>query len=225
MFFIFSHFVLLSAAAGSIGPWQSPAHLHRLLKAISGTLILDAEGIEFRSAQVSHRWPYPEIHTFDLVGPKELILMDYENRPWHEPGERRFHLTLQNSIPADLASMVAAAVGKPSRNGDPGHDTPFFAEIPAHHRAWTGGSNGVLRLRQTGIDYITPGGRDGRSWRWSDIQTIANPNPYSLRVTGYREIFEFELKQPLSPALFDWIWDRLYAHGRSISPAIGGGRP
>jgi len=84
------------------------------------------------------------------------------------------------------------------------------AEIPAHRRAFSGGSNGVIRFRNDGIDYVTKDGRDARSWRWEDIETIANPNPWELRIGGYREIAEFDLKQPLPRALFERIWDRLY---------------
>jgi hypothetical protein len=32
-----------------------------------------------------------------------------------------------------------------------------------------------------------------------------------LRVTAYREIVEFDLKQPLEPRLFDRLWESLYA--------------
>jgi hypothetical protein len=36
-------------------------------------------------------------------------------------------------------------------------------------------------------------------------------------VTAYREIVEFELKQPLSRDLFERLWDRLYATGLNLS--------
>jgi hypothetical protein len=97
-----------------------------------------------------------------------------------------------------------------------------LSEIPAHHRMWSGGSNGTLRLKDSGIDYVTENGRDSRAWRWADIQTLANPNPYELRVTGFREIVEFDLKQPLSRELFERMWDYLYAAGLNLGSATGG---
>jgi hypothetical protein len=87
---------------------------------------------------------------------------------------------------------------------------------------WSGGSNGTLRLKDSGIDYVTENGRDSRAWRWADIQTLANPNPYELRVTGFREIVEFDLKQPLSRELFERMWDYLYAAGLNLGSATGG---
>jgi len=210
----------LAQASGDGPHWQSPARLHRTLKtAVPGILILDRDGVEFRSGKFSHRWPYVEIHTFALPVARELILTTYQNRHWHEPGEQRFKFTLDDPIPPDVASDLAGRVEKPVRNGVPDPSAPMLAEIPARHHTWSGGSNGTLRLRESGIDYVTPDGHDGRSWRWSDIQTIANPQPYQLRVTAYREIFEFELKRPLSRELFDRLWDYLYAGAKP------GGRP
>src|SRR3954469_13155321 len=64
--------------------WQAPAEWHRLLKrAVPGTLVLDDDGLEFRSAKFSERWAYVDIHTFDL-STQELTLTSYQNRRWHE---------------------------------------------------------------------------------------------------------------------------------------------
>jgi hypothetical protein len=71
------------------------------------------------------------------------------------------------------------------------------------------------------IDFVAADGRDGRSWRWSDIQTLANPDPWDFRVMAYREIVEFDLKQPLSHDLFDKLWDILYAQDLNVAPAKG----
>ena len=207
-------FGLLTAAAFAQAPqWQAPAQFERLLnKAIHGTLRFDSGGIEFQSPRFSQRWLYGEIKTFDLSGARELIITDYGNRHWHEPGDRRFRILLSQPMPPEIAAGLAARVGRPVINGDPDPNAAVIAEIPAHRRERFGGSNGTLRLREDGIDYVASDGRDGRSWRWSDIQTLANPDPWEFRVTAYREIVEFDLKRPLSPALFDRLWDFLYAH-------------
>ena len=203
--------------------WQSPAQFHQLLKKeILGALLVDNNGISFQSPKFSKRWVYGEIKTFDLSGARELVITGYENRHWHEPGERRFWFTLNRPMPPDLAASVAARVGRPVINGDPRPDATAIAEIPAHHSERFGGSNGTLRFREDGIDYVAADGRDGRSWRWSDIQTLANPNPWEFRVTAYREIVEFDLKRPLSRDLFDRLWDILYAEDLNIAPGKDG---
>jgi hypothetical protein len=206
------------------GHWQIAAQWHRLLKkAVPGTLALDDDGVEFRSAKLNQRWAYVNVHSFDLSA-RELTLVSYENRPWHEPGERSFHFTWSEPMPSEIAAQFTERVGKPVRNGVPLPGIAALSEIPAHHRMWSGGSNGTLLLKEGGIDYVTENGRDSRTWRWADIQTIANPNPYELRVAGYREIFEFDLKQPLSRAVFERIWDHLYAADLNLGAGTGGER-
>jgi hypothetical protein len=214
------------AAIASPAPpaiWQSPAQWHRLLKKpVPGTLLIEQAGIEFRSAKFTRHWIYVEIHTFDLL-PHELTLTNYEDRHWHEPGERRYHFTFMEPVPASVAAQLTRHVGKPVRDGVPSEKVKALAEIPARLRARFGGSNGTLRLRNDGIDYVTDQRHDARSWRWADIETLANPNPYELRVTAYREIDDFDLKQPLPRAIFERLWDRLYANGLNLT-ATGGDR-
>jgi hypothetical protein len=201
-----------SLCLGQPNRFESPAQLHRILKRpIAGTLVVDESGVEFRAPKLSHRWAYSDIMTFTLSGVQALTITDYENRHWHEPGEQTFSFTLTSAIPPGLAEHMTAMVARPVINGDPEPELPSIAEIPAHRRKRLGGSNGTLRFREDGIDYTTPDARDGRSWRWSDIQTIANSDPWHFRVTAYREIIEFDLKQPMTRELFDRVWAKLYA--------------
>lgn len=203
--------------------WQSPAQFRQLFKRTTkGTVLFDNAGIEFRSSRFSQRWPYSEVKTFDLSGARELVITDYRNRHWHEPGERRFRFTLSQPIPPAIAAMFTSRVGRPVVNGDPYPTAAVIAELSAHHRERFGGSNGTLRLREDGIDYVAADGRDSRSWRWADIQTLANPNPWEFRVTAYREIVEFDLKRPLSRELFDRLWNSLYAQDLNVAPPNGG---
>jgi hypothetical protein len=151
-----------------------------------------------------------------------VIIASYANRSHHLPGERRFRFDLDNSVPAPDATELTRRVIKPVQNGDPDPKATAYLTIPARHATRFGGTNGTLRFRDDGIDYVTSGGRDSRSWRWADIQTLANPTPYELRVGAYLETFEFELKQPLSRELFDSLWDHLYARDLNVAPAAGG---
>ena len=158
--------MMLSGTSVAQSPqWQTRAHWHRTLKKpVSGTLLIDDSAVEFRSAKFNERWAYADVHSFDLSG-KELTLTSYQNRPWHEPGERSFHFTWSEPMPPDIAALLTQHVGKPVENGLPSASAPALSEIPAHHRTWFGGSNGTLRLKETGIDYVTETGRDSRTWR------------------------------------------------------------
>lgn len=81
----------------------------------------------------------------------------------------------------------------------------------------------MLRFADTGIEYTTSKTGDSRNWRWSDVRTLANPDPYHLRIDGYRETYDFLLKEPLSRNLFDKLWDYVYA--KDLDMSAEGGRP
>ena len=107
------------------------------------------------------------------------------------------------------------------QNADPDPDAPAIATIPVRHRSLASGTNGVLRIRQEEIDYVTSSNDDSRSWRWADLQTLSNPAPYRLFVFGYRDTYTFDLKAPLSGKLLDWASDEIFAHSESANrPAV-----
>ena len=207
--------------------WQSPARLHEVVverlthdlthrdrnrQAHMGLLIIDTDGVEFqRLGGPSLKFPYVEIQTFDLLLPRRLVVKSYANRGWLRPGEKEFRFDLDEPVPVGIAAELARRVEKPLRSGELQADRAAFATIPARHVTRFGGSNGTVRFSDEGIDYLSDTAGDSRSWRWADIQTLANPDPYRLRVTGYRETFDFKLKQPLSRHLFDQLWDKVYA--------------
>lgn len=195
----------------AITPWQSPARLRHLIFKTSGTLEINDRGVEFRPKKGGPlHWPYAEIQSFRLEAIR-LDLETYQNRGWHRSGDREFHFGLKNPVPPSVAEAFARRVQKPVENGRPDPGASGFASLPARHRIFGGGTNGMLRFRDGGIDYVTSGARGSRSWRWVDIETIANPDPYHFRVQGYRETFEFELKEPMSRKLFDRLWDAVYS--------------
>jgi hypothetical protein len=197
----------LSASAA----WQTSAKWERTVKpGVRGTLNVTDRGIAFDSSRGTLTWPYEQIRTADL-SPNQLIIRTYENRRWNTPGERAYHFRLSHPMPPGVARQVVARIGKPVRNGLPEPQSSALTVIPAHRRARFGGSNGMLRLKTDGIDFVCDDGRHSASWRWADLQTLANPNPYELRLTGYREIVAFDLKTPLDRAVFEKLWDRLYA--------------
>ncbi len=70
--------------------WGSSAKLHRGLAKVSGTLIIDGAGVEFRPDKGSTiRWPFVEIQTLDLW-PRRIVLIGYEKRGRFRPGVRRY---------------------------------------------------------------------------------------------------------------------------------------
>lgn len=209
------------SAERSFVAWQSPAKLHRLVGTEKGDLRIGTNGIEFES--VSHgteKWTFQDIQTFRLSS-RSLVIETYQNRKRHLPGIERYKLDLDQPVPPMIAAELARAVQRPSQNAVP-DTTSQSLEISAHHRTLTGGTNGTLRFRDDGIDYVSRTAADNRSWRWADLETVSNPDPWHLFVFGYRDTYAFDLKERVSRETLNHISDEIWAHNDSNG---GGGSP
>lgn len=199
--------------------WETPARKHRALlwTKARGTLVINETGIQFRSAGGrDQHWAFEDVQTAFLA-PHRLELDTYLNRSWHRPGTQHYKFDLTNALPPEVAEAVATRIARPVQNADPDPAAPAIAVIPVRHRALTGGTNGVLRFRNGGIDYVTNSKDDSRSWRWADLQTLSDPGPYHLFIFGYRDTYTFDLKAPLSRALFNHATDEIYAHSQALA--------
>jgi hypothetical protein len=203
-------------AVGSLS-WKAPARLRRRFSKTSGTLVVDAHGVSFQPDKGSAlRWSFAEIETL-FVGARKLSVKTYEPRGRLRPGARQVLFELGSNIPPSVAAELVARVRRPSRNAEPLEHLSGFASLPAHHRSrWGGGSNGVLRFHDEGIDYASEAGKDSRSWRWGDIQTLSNPDTYHLTVFGYLETYSFALKEPLKQKTYDGLNDEVYRHHEEL---------
>ena len=163
--------------------WTSEAKLNRFPKSLRGSLAISNEGVDFHpvKGQPVH-WELQDIRTVDLQNPRKLSLVTYENRRWHAPGDRPFDFKLDDAVPPSVAAELVRLVGKPAINGVPVLRESSLETVGARHRSRAGGSSGVLRFSESGIDYLATKGNDSRSWRWADIETLSKPEPYRLRV-------------------------------------------
>lgn len=181
--------------------WESPARLHRAMGTEKGNLRINNKEIEFLSTKGrSFKWPFVEVQTFFLA-PHSLAIETYKNRKHHLPGMQRFRFDLDQTVSPEIAAELSRKVGRPSQNAVPDQASQGIV-ILAHHRTLSGGTNGSLRFTTSGIDYVTDVRDDSRSWRWADLQTLSDPDPYHLLVFGYRDTYAFDLKDPLPQSMF-----------------------
>ena len=208
-------------ARQTIKPWESPAKLHRAFGTEKGDLKIGAEGIEFRSQKGRiDKWPFLDVQTFRL-SPKTLSIETYQNRKHHLPGMQRFRFDMDQDVPPALAAKLSTLIQRPSQNAVPDQALQGIL-IPAHHRTLTGGTNGTLRFSDDGIDYITDARGDSRSWRWADLQTLSDPDPFHLLVFGYRDTYSFDLKEPLPRSTFYRLVDALDKYSAAESGQMPG---
>ncbi len=196
-------------------PWQSPAKLHRIVGSEKGDVRISDDGVEFQPRKgPALKLRFLDIQTFTL-SPHCLVIKTYQDRKKHLPGMQRYRFKLYQPVPPEVASDLAREVRRPSQNEVPDPTTECIVITAAHHRTLTGGTNGALRFRDNGIDYVTSIAGDSRSWRWADIETVSEADPYHLLVFGYRDSYTFDLKKPLSRSLFNHVSDEIWTHSES----------
>lgn len=193
--------------------WESPARLrHGMIGGTPGTLRTDSQGVEFVPMKgASMHWEFTQIKDIDLQKHR-VVLVGYDNREWHLPGTRRFDLEFKKEITPAVAASLTEKMCRPARNRVPDPDAPAIMVIDVRRSEHFGGSNGLLRIRQQGIDYVTAQPGQSRSWRWTDLQTLSNPDPYHLFVFGYLDSYAFDLKETLSRQVFNHISDEIWTH-------------
>jgi len=223
-----------SQQSASSPGWQTAAWLHHGLRKTSGTLTINGAGLDFRPEKGSSiRWAFADIQTLYLL-PRQITVTGYKQRgkilperlvrrKVTFPGDKRFQFDLGSNLPPTLAAELAKSVGRPVRNGDPEPEFPSSAEIPARHRAALGGtiSNGILRILDGGVEYLSKSPEDSRNWCWVDIQEITHQDPYHLIVFAYRETYSFDLKEPLQQKTYDRLTDEVYRHHQEVGGATG----
>lgn len=215
-----------SVSTGAILSWQTEARLDRnLLHAKSrGTIVINDKGVTYQSRSGRNlSWTFLDIQTF-VLAPHRLVLETYMNRSMHLPGEQTIQFNLSEAVPPVVGASLASRVRRPSQNTIPDPESPGFASIAVHHRSLAGGTNGFLRFRDGGLDYVTNSPRDSRSWRWEDLQTLSDPDPYHLFVFGYRDTYTFDLKEPLARTLFDRATDKIVVQAEQDSAGAPGAR-
>jgi hypothetical protein len=208
-----------SLSASPTANWESPARMHRgiFLSKDRGTLLIDDKSVEYRPGKGPVlNWPFLDIYAVSIA-PHRLVIETYSNRSLHRPGLQKYAFDLAQPMPAAVAGILTKAVLRPSVNTVPDPDLAVGISIPVHHRRPTGGTNGILRFRADGIDYVTDKSGDSRSWRWADIQTLSHPDPYHLFVFGYRDNYVFDLKQTISRDLFNQLSDQVWSHNDAQS--------
>jgi hypothetical protein len=215
---LFAILLLLPAIAipaQTVLSWGTPAKLHQAIGREKGDLKIGDEGIEFRSSKGrTVKLSFMDVQTFFLSS-HTLAIETYVNRKHHIPGMQRYRFDLDQAVPPQLAAELARKVQRPSQNAVPDPAWQGIA-IPAHHRTLTGGTNGSLRFSDGGIDYVTDTPGDSRSWRWADLQTLSDPDPYQLLVFGYRDTYTFDLKEPLPQSLFYRLVDAVDAYNAPV---------
>jgi hypothetical protein len=214
----------LAGAAAAEGP-AAPVYTFavredRLVRDRDGTLTLTVDKVEYRSEDGEHggAWAYRDIQRFEVLSPTRVRITTYEDtKPFGE--DRSFTLELTNGeLTAEVSDFLRSRLPRPFVTWFTDREGPAIAEFAVKHNHRFGGCEGTLAVYDDRLVYASDDddGHGSRTWLWTDLRGVGRPDPYRLELSSYeRELgssraFTFQLKEGMSDAAYDAIWQRVY---------------
>ena len=214
----------LAGAAAAEGP-EEPTYTFtvredRLVGGRDGTLTLAGDKVEYRSKDGEHggAWAYRDIQRFEVLSPTRVRITTYEDTKLFGR-DRSFTLELVGGeLTVEVSDFLRGRLARPfvtwftERAGAP------IAELAVKHNHRFGGCQGTLAVYDDRLVYASDDddGHGSRTWLWTDLRGVGRPGSYRLELATYeRELgssraFTFELKEGMSDAVYDAIWQRVY---------------
>jgi hypothetical protein len=179
----------------------------------AGDLIIGEQEIQYndKNGKRSWKWSYADLKRIEIASAKQLVLFTYENQKFPPGAERTFKFTLQDGeITERIYEFLLSRAPRPllSRVIFSSVDTVFI--LPVKHRHLLGGCHGKLKVGEERIIYETADSQDGRIWLFKDITSIGKVDLYDFRITTLVETYTFDLKEPMSSKVYDFLWERVY---------------
>ena len=196
--------LILAGAMWAQGAQFTVRHKH-LRGGCAGAMTVDENGVSFTGAKKhAWRWKYEDIQQLRLA-PESIYILTYKDSKLRLGKDREYNFT--GKIPAEelypllkdrMDQRFVAAVGQAL-------GLPTWS-VPVKHLRPIVGSEGTLAFGAEAIVYSTPTKAESRTWRYTDIESIASSGPFQLTVTTLEKGFNFQLKQPITEARYNQLW-------------------
>jgi len=195
--------LILAAALASAAQF-AVRHEH-LNGGCAGAITVDENGVSFTGAK-KHvwSWKYEDIQELRLA-PDSIHILTYKDSKLRLGKDREYNFT--GKIPAEelypflrerMDQRFVAAVGEAL-------GLPTWS-VPVKHLRPMVGSEGTLAFGADAIVYSSSAKTESRTWRYSDIESIASSGPFQLTITTLEKGFNFQLKQPITEARYNELW-------------------
>jgi hypothetical protein len=200
---------LILAAALSASAAQFPVRHEHLRKGCNGVLTVDENEIRFSGAKKhAWAWKYQDIQKLTL-SPTRIRILSYKDSRLRLGADVEFNFTgklpaeeLYRQWSAKLDQRFVAAMAQGDAQGDAVPGQSFGVK----RLALVTGSEGILTFAAETIVYATPSKDQSRTWRYSDVQTVASSGAFQLTITTLETQFNFQLKQPITEAGYNELW-------------------
>ena len=209
-----------------------PVEHDHTFRSCRGDLIINGAGVEYRTTDKDHArsWTYTDIKMIKLVTPTEIKVLTYERRRLKLGLDETFQFkVLTGELSRNLNDFLLERFSRPLATSFVKTEEKAHYAFPVRHRHTFGGDQGTLKIYADGVAYDSVRAKSSRRWRWTDVQSISRAGPYQFAVTTYEprlggptKTYNFDLKERMDDAVYDYLWTRLY---RPTLPASMNAKP
>lgn len=216
--------LILCTVAGAAQASFEVIHRRPLWPNSEGALVISDDLIEFRrkKEEDSKQWSYRDIQHIDRISPTEIEILTYEDVAWRLGQDRSYLFSLvSGEIDDALFESMADKIGLPVTDRVTDDTVDAVTRLPVKHLKTFGGSEGELVFGDSAISYVTDAPRQAREWLLArDVESVWAANRYELELhvfeAGRRDfdstqVYRFQLKKELDPALYRDLKMRLYS--------------
>ncbi len=223
------------AAASAAGPpFELAVKKDHLFGSSKGTLVFDAESVEYRTADKddARRWKYPDVKQVQILAPTRIAVFTYEDQGRLKLGaDRTFRFeVVEGAVPPELVAFLFDRSPQPVVTAvmPPASSTPPLYRVPVKYERGGRGSDGTLLLHEEGLVYLTEAEGHARYWRLADVFAILQLDRYRLEVLAYEggsgetRRFTFQVKTELPEGFYEALWARVNPPTLDLRKAAAG---
>lgn len=202
----------LATAANAADEFRYEVFRSKLLRDEPGQLVISNMGVSYRSDNKKTKIQIRLVDLFkaDLSDPKTIRLETYDILKRRLTGRRIYTFRLREGKHDEpLARFLTDFIQRPVIGAFGTAPQPDF-QVLAYHRHRLGGCHGKLQIGPGGIRFASDKPEDSRTWLYRDIDSIGSMTPLHFRVSTLAETYNFDLKERLSEAGYEYAWHRVY---------------
>lgn len=207
--------ILLSAPWATLAQetFEYPVFRVKRIRDEAGRLRISKEGLEYRAekSKTSFRLTLRDLHEIDVSKPGSIRVETYDRLAREFGGRREYTFRLREGAISDgLVRFLVANVNRPTI-GAYELPSPATYRLRAYHRHRLGGCHGEIAIGGEAVRFLSDKPGESRTWRYQDIETIGAMNAFHLRLSTLAEAYNFDLKERLPEAAYDFVFQRVWS--------------
>jgi hypothetical protein len=216
-----SIFLLVSflAAATAWSETFQVEHSHSW-RSCKGKLVFGDTTVEYIAEKKEHSrsWKYEDIQQL-AIAPGRIAILTFNARKVELGADQAFNFKLiSGSLSDQFRIEISRKLTRPIVSGILPAIIDARFSIPARHRLFLKGSQGILEFGEETIAYRANEPGNSKIWRYDELLSIGSTGPFQLRLGalqktggeyGEEKNYVFDLKRRMASEEYDFIWDKI----------------